>query len=163
MVKIDANGMLLASQVRHQRYPFIEHGTLDVARAIVVHQTDTDITSAVLSSCASGGNGAHFLIEKSGQILQTASLGKRCYHVGRLIKSRCFEIKGSACKDPAVAAWREGGREGHGGPPSSGRARHRARILSARSSPAFHRPRTSTRTPLLSPAAARPLKFVVPS
>lgn len=50
-----------------------------------------------------GGNGAHFLISRDGQIIQTASLLKRCYHVGRLIRSRCLELGANSCKDASLA------------------------------------------------------------
>ncbi|WP_321573680.1 peptidoglycan recognition protein family protein [Nitrogeniibacter aestuarii] len=40
---------------------------------------------------------------KDGRIYQTASVKMRCYHVGRLIKSRCLQLKGSQCKDADLA------------------------------------------------------------
>ncbi|MEK6353293.1 MAG: peptidoglycan recognition family protein [Burkholderia cenocepacia] len=57
---------------------------------IVVHQTDgTTANSTFNSYVKSGANGAHFLIDKSGAIYQTASVYKRTNHVG-LLKSRCL-------------------------------------------------------------------------
>ena len=53
----------------------------------------------MLNAYNSGGNGAHFLIGKDGHIYQTANLLQTCYHVGKLIKSKCLEIDASR---PAV-------------------------------------------------------------
>ncbi|WP_333858876.1 peptidoglycan recognition protein family protein [Denitromonas sp.] len=103
MSSFDAAGMLVSPKVQRQRYSHIEHGSLQRVRAIVVHQTDSGSAQATFNAYAAGGNGAHFLIAKDGRIVQTASIKMRCYHVGRLIKSRCLELKGAACKDAAIA------------------------------------------------------------
>lgn len=103
MSTIDSNGMLIDSRVTPRRFTNIEHGALSGVRAIVVHQTDTDTAQQALNSYGVGGNGAHFLIDENGQILQTASLNSRCYHVGRLIKSKCLTINPSACDTSAMA------------------------------------------------------------
>lgn len=100
---IDADGMLASSRISQKRYTAIEHGPLIAANAIVVHQTDSRTAVSSLSAYTNDGNGAHFLIDKDGTIYQTASVHKRCFHVGRLIKSRCLELKGSACQDPQLA------------------------------------------------------------
>jgi hypothetical protein len=69
-----------------------------------LNQTDSATEQATFSSYAAGGqNGAHFLIAKDGTIYQTASLKRRCYHVGRLIKSRCLTIGAASCADAAYA------------------------------------------------------------
>jgi N-acetyl-anhydromuramyl-L-alanine amidase AmpD len=49
------------------------------------------------------GSGAHFLIEKSSVIYQTASLRKRCYHVGRYIRSKCLAIDKTSCDSAQMA------------------------------------------------------------
>ena len=103
MSSFDTAGMLVSSNVQHQRHSHIEHGALQRIRAIVVHQTDSGSAQATFNAYATGGNGAHFLIAKDGRIMQTASIRMRCYHVGRLIKSRCLELRGAACKDAAIA------------------------------------------------------------
>lgn len=97
MSKIDEHGMLIDNSVTSKRFSHIEHGDLKVIHAIVVHQTDTKTASQTFNSYKGGGNGAHFLIDKSGMIYQTASLKKRCYHVGRRIKSKCLEINKKNC------------------------------------------------------------------
>lgn len=103
MSKLDNDGMLISSRVQLQRYSHIEHGALTAIHGIVIHQTDSSSARSTFNAYAGGGNGAHFLIAKDGRIFQTASTKMRCYHVGRLIRSRCLELKGSACKDAALA------------------------------------------------------------
>lgn len=103
MSSIDQDGMLVDPRVQWQRFAHIEHGTLDAVHGIVVHQTDAPSAQATFNAYNGGGNGAHFLIGKDGRIYQTASVKMRCYHVGRLIKSRCLQLKGSQCKDADLA------------------------------------------------------------
>ncbi|WP_256354614.1 N-acetylmuramoyl-L-alanine amidase [Variovorax sp. dw_308] len=74
MSTIDKDGMLIDSRVLLRRSASIEHGELSGVRAIVVHQTDSSSAQATLNGYQNGGNGAHFLIDKNGQIYQTASL-----------------------------------------------------------------------------------------
>ena len=103
MSSIDALGQLIHPRVVVKRYGHIEHGALSSINTVIVHQTDSPTASATFNAYARGGNGAHFLIAKDGRIFQTASLRKRCFHVGRLIKSRCLALKSSQCKDAALA------------------------------------------------------------
>ncbi|MBB3637039.1 hypothetical protein FHY06_000130 [Variovorax sp. BK613] len=107
MSTIDANGMLIDPKVILRRSPGIEHGTLSGVAAIVVHQTDSPTAESSLNGFQVGGNGAHFLIDKNGQIYQTASVIARCYHVGKLIKSKCLTIDRSTCDTgPWPGCWR---------------------------------------------------------
>lgn len=103
MSNIDKEGMLVHVQVQHRRYPQIEQGALEAARAIVIHQTDADDEQSTFNAYARGGHGAHFLIAKNGTLYQTASLFKRCFHVGARIKSRCLELLKANCRDPEIA------------------------------------------------------------
>ena len=96
---IDTNGMLTNEKVIKKRFPHIEHGNLPAVKAIVVHQTDALTAKHTFNAYNSSGNGAHFLIAKDGIIYQTASLKKRCYHVGRRIKSKCITVNPKSC-DP---------------------------------------------------------------
>jgi N-acetyl-anhydromuramyl-L-alanine amidase AmpD len=100
---LDKRGMLFESRVRQRRFLGIEHGDLDVVRAIVVHQTDGGSAQDAFNSYLAGGNGAHFLIDKDGTIYQTASLNKRCYHVGRLIRSKCLTLDRKTCNSESMA------------------------------------------------------------
>lgn len=103
MSKIDKEGMLIDAKVIIKRFARLEHGNVDAMRAIVLHQTDSPTAAAAFNSYGSSNKGTHFLIDKNGSIYQTASLHKRCYHVGQLIKSRCLEIKKSRCHDKQIA------------------------------------------------------------
>lgn len=106
MSQLNADGMLESPRIQARRFLSIEHGDLDAARAIVVHQTDSSSAQSTFNAYLAGGNGAHFLIDKDGTLYQTASLLKRCYHVGRLIKSRCLELTPTTCGDANLAKTR---------------------------------------------------------
>lgn len=103
MARTNKDGMFEAPRILQQRFTFIEHGDLERVRAIVIHQTDSATTDSTFNAYRSGGNGAHFLIARDGQIIQTASILKKCYHVGRLIRSRCLELGAASCKDASLA------------------------------------------------------------
>jgi N-acetyl-anhydromuramyl-L-alanine amidase AmpD len=103
MAGLDKNGMLSDSKIICKRFTQIEHGSLEAVHAIVVHQTDSGTAQSAFTAYTKGGNGAHFLIDKNGSVYQTASLRRRCYHVGKLIRSRCLEISGKSCPDGAIA------------------------------------------------------------
>lgn len=103
MTTIHKEGMLAHPKVTLKRYQSIEHGSLKGVHAIVVHQTDTTAAQNTFNSYKAGGNGAHFLIDKDGTIYQTASMSKRCYHVGRLIKSKYLTINKNTCTSPDMA------------------------------------------------------------
>jgi N-acetyl-anhydromuramyl-L-alanine amidase AmpD len=103
MSSINKDGMLIDPKVILKRFKHIEHGNIVAVHGIVIHQTDSSNSHSSFGSYASSANGAHFLIAKDGLIYQTASLNKRCFHVGRLIKSKCLEIDKNKCKDPNLA------------------------------------------------------------
>jgi N-acetyl-anhydromuramyl-L-alanine amidase AmpD len=112
MSAINEDGMLIDHRVINRRIFTIEHGLLIAAKAIVLHQTDSSTVQETLNAYVAGGLGAHFLIDKNGQIYQTASLKKTCYHVGRLINSKCFSIDKNTCDSASIAktmamSWRE--------------------------------------------------------
>jgi len=100
---LDNDGMLIDNKISLKRYTSIEHGNLTRVSAVVVHQTDAPTAQHTFNAYNSGGNGAHFLIGKNGQIYQTASTLKRCYHVGRLIKSKCLTLDKNSCDSAAMA------------------------------------------------------------
>ena len=103
MSTINEDGMLINAKVIHRRFPNIEHGQLKGVNAIVVHQTDAPTLQHTLNAYVAGGNGAHFLIDKNGLIYQTASMNRRCFHVGRLIKSKCLVIDKKSCDSESIA------------------------------------------------------------
>ncbi len=99
MSSLGQDGMLISPKVIFKRFKMIEHGDLLNVHGIVIHQTDSGDALSTFNSYCENANGAHFLIGKDGRIYQTASLNKRCFHIGRFIKSKCIELKGSECKD----------------------------------------------------------------
>ncbi len=103
MTTINKDGMLVDKKINLRRFQSIEHGLINSVKAIVVHQTDSSTVQQAFNSYQSGGNGAHFLIGKNGIIYQTASVNKRCYHVGRLIKSKCLTLNKSNCNSSHMA------------------------------------------------------------
>lgn len=103
MSRISASGMLEDLRVIQRRLASIEHGALAQPRAIVLHQTDSPSEESTLHSYATQATGAHFLIGKGGQIHQTASMHRQCYHVGRLIKSKCLALSLAGCRTPTLA------------------------------------------------------------
>lgn len=68
------------SHVQDTRVTLAIHGTIE---------RGPTAAGALDSYKNAGANGAHFLIDKDGTIYQTASVKKRCNHVGNL-KSRCM-------------------------------------------------------------------------
>lgn len=69
----------------------IEGGNLGQVNGIIVHQTGGSTAEGAFSSYQKPkANGAHFLIDRDGQIYQTASLYRDTHHVGTL-RSRCIE------------------------------------------------------------------------
>jgi len=100
---INNSGMLVHNKIIHKRFAGLEHGALNTVHAIVVHQTDTTSAEKALTGYESADNGAHFLIAKQGQIYQTASMQKRCWHVGKRIKSKCLTINMNTCNGEGMA------------------------------------------------------------
>jgi N-acetyl-anhydromuramyl-L-alanine amidase AmpD len=93
--------MLVDPKILPKRFTTLEHGGLAAVHAIVVHQTDTATEQAVFNDYHSKrGIGAHFLIAKSGMIFQTASVKKRCFHVG-VLRAKCLEINPAMCTGSA--------------------------------------------------------------
>jgi N-acetyl-anhydromuramyl-L-alanine amidase AmpD len=103
MLAVNKDGMVVDTRVAIRRFPGIEHGQLQAVHAIVIHQSDTSTTQNSFNGYQSGTNGAHFLIATDGGIYQTASLRKRCYHVGRLIKSKCLAVNRGSCDSTSIA------------------------------------------------------------
>ncbi|WP_087022011.1 peptidoglycan recognition protein family protein [Thaumasiovibrio subtropicus] len=106
VVTVDVDGMLVSDKIHLKRYRNLEHGDLDAVNALVLHQTDTRSSSSVFNSYAVNAHGAHFLIDKSGKIYQTASVKKRCYHVGARIKAKCLTLYQESCSDPELIKFR---------------------------------------------------------
>lgn len=88
MTKIE-DGKVIDKRVEIKTYSSIEHGAIGKVTSIVLHRTGSSKTEGTLDAYAKGQKtGAHFLIDKSGHIYQTANLKKSCHHVGILLP-RC--------------------------------------------------------------------------
>lgn len=91
MLYITRAGHVDAERIKIKIFPGVENGKLEVVNGIVVHQTGGATADGAFSSYSKPkANGAHFLIDRDGQIYQTASLFKVANHVG-LLRSRCLE------------------------------------------------------------------------
>lgn len=92
---IDRVGIVDAERIKVKIFPLIERGKLGAVNGIVVHQTGGSTATSTFTSYSKSDrngrppNGAHFLIEKDGQIYQTASLFRVTNHVG-FLQSRCL-------------------------------------------------------------------------
>ena len=67
-----------------------------------MHQTGADTAQHTFNSYVSSSHGAHFLIDKNGQIFQTALLNQKTHHVGK-IRSRCIETQLCSKSELSVA------------------------------------------------------------
>lgn len=93
MLFIDKNGLIDAERIIIKRFRTIERGKLDKVNGIIVHQTGGSTAASSFNSYRNpGANGAHFLIDKEGNIYQTASVFRVKNHVGN-IRSRCYMEK----------------------------------------------------------------------
>jgi len=93
MLFVDKNGLVDAERIIIKRFSTIERGKLDKVNGIVVHQTGGSTAESSFNSYKhTGANGAHFLIDKDGNIYQTASVFKVTNHVVN-IRSRCYMEK----------------------------------------------------------------------
>lgn len=88
MATVD-KGTLVDPAIEVKLHASIEHGSLDGVKAVVLHRTDSSSATSTLAAYAGGKQtGAHFLIDKSGKIYQTARVDQVCWHVGILL-ARC--------------------------------------------------------------------------
>jgi N-acetyl-anhydromuramyl-L-alanine amidase AmpD len=90
---ISRGGIVDAERIKVKIFSTIERGKLDAVNGIVVHQTNSPTAQGAFNSYANTKgskppNGAHFLIDKDGQIYQTASLFRVTNQVG-FLQSRC--------------------------------------------------------------------------
>jgi hypothetical protein len=91
---VGADGYLTDHAVTRHEVPGLGRSSMGEPVALVMHRTESATAASALKSFASGRDGVqygtHFLIDKDGTIYQTASLGQKTLHVGK-IKSRCVE------------------------------------------------------------------------
>ena len=74
MARIE-KGIVADEKVELKTYSSIEHDNIKKISSIVLHRTDSTSANGTLSAYTNGKkSGAHFLIDKSGPIYQTASM-----------------------------------------------------------------------------------------
>ncbi|PCK08641.1 MAG: N-acetylmuramoyl-L-alanine amidase [Alteromonadaceae bacterium] len=97
------NGKLAGKKVTQKIFPKLHKGVLAAVNAIVVHQTGAPSAQHTFNSYSNANaNGAHFLIDKNGDIYQTALITQKTYHVGKL-QSRCLQVKACSPEELTVA------------------------------------------------------------
>jgi N-acetyl-anhydromuramyl-L-alanine amidase AmpD len=88
MLFVDKDGWVNNPIITTEPRPMIEHEPIGSIRAVVLHRTATANANSVLNAWNTQNEGAHFLISELGNIYQTASLKRQCWHVGK-IYARC--------------------------------------------------------------------------
>ncbi|MFK5891777.1 MAG: peptidoglycan recognition family protein [Pseudomonadota bacterium] len=88
MLKMDIRGWIDNKRIKKDQKSAIEHSPIASINAVVLHRTGSQTASSVLNAWNSKKEGTHFLISENGDIYQTASLKRQCWHVGKLY-SKC--------------------------------------------------------------------------
>lgn len=91
VIYVDSEGYIRNAKVIVDPIPELNKGDINVINAVVLHRTFSATKESALSSFKSG-IGAHFLIDKNGDIYQTAHLSMYVYHIG-YIQARCENEK----------------------------------------------------------------------
>ena len=90
MIMFDPQGWAVNGRIKVEHYAGLQHGKIAAVHGIIVHQTGAATAASTLAQYRQvGSNGAHFLIDKDGTIIQTASVLWKVQHVGPL-KARCL-------------------------------------------------------------------------
>ena len=90
-MEITRDGWVTDKKIIQEPRKLLEHGNIAIINAIVLHRTGSNTAKSVLSAWKSKKEGTHFLISETGDIYQTVSLNKKCWHVGKLY-SRCRSV-----------------------------------------------------------------------
>jgi len=96
------SGKLVDKKVSQKIYKSLHKGNMTTVNAIVVHQTGASTAQHTFNSYTTSSNGAHFLIDKKGQIYQTALTNQKTYHIGK-VRSRCIETKACSKNELSTA------------------------------------------------------------
>ena len=100
-MNIDKQGWAADKKITKEHRPALEHGAIATINSLVLHRTGSSNAKSVLNAWKSKKEGTHFLISETGDIYQTASLVKKCWHVGKLY-SKCRTV-GNCSKEDASA------------------------------------------------------------
>lgn len=98
MLISDLNGYIKNDKIKNETRSAIEHSTIGTINAIVLHRTGSFTAKAVLNAWDTKKEGTHFLISETGEIYQTASIKKQCWHVGKLY-SKCRSTSSCSSED----------------------------------------------------------------
>ncbi|MCP4120090.1 MAG: N-acetylmuramoyl-L-alanine amidase [Desulfobacteraceae bacterium] len=101
MLNVDKEGWVNNVKIVKEHRSSIEHLPLSIINAVVVHRTASVSASSVLNAYKKQKEGTHLLIDENGKVIQTASLKKQCWHVGKLY-SRCKAL--SSCSEEDAEA-----------------------------------------------------------
>ena len=99
MILFDPQGWAVNSRIKAMHFAGLQHGKMTKVAGIIVHQTGAPTAASTLAQYKRpGSNGAHFLIDKDGSIIQTASVLAKIQHVGPvyircLIEHRCHPVE----------------------------------------------------------------------
>ena len=96
MLVADKDGWVNNPKITKEHHSAIEHSPIAVVNAVVLHRTGTGNAASVLNAWKKQKEGTHFLVSENGNIFQTASLKKQCWHVGKLY-SKCRSV--SSCNE----------------------------------------------------------------
>ncbi|MEE3622798.1 peptidoglycan recognition family protein [Nitrospirillum sp. BR 11752] len=107
LMQLDADGWVVDSKVTKSPFPNLKHGTMAAIHGIIVHQTGSPSRDATFNSYRGASpNGAHFLIDKNGDVYQTASVTWKLWHVGKL-RPRCLlQHSCPATEVKLITGWR---------------------------------------------------------
>jgi N-acetyl-anhydromuramyl-L-alanine amidase AmpD len=95
---VNEKGEVKSARVRVDISGNLENGPLTYIRGIIIHQTGAPTAESTINTYrkkrtdSKKTSGAHFLIDKDGSIIQTASLLEKTQHVGP-VKARCLVKK----------------------------------------------------------------------
>lgn len=84
MLISDVNGYIKNNKIKNETRSAIEHSAIGAINSIVLHRTGSVTGKSVLNAWLTKKEGTHFLISEIGEIYQTASIKKQCWHVGKL-------------------------------------------------------------------------------
>jgi N-acetyl-anhydromuramyl-L-alanine amidase AmpD len=94
---VNGEGYIENAGVKRNDISELNQGKIEKINAIVLHRTNSSTKESALSSFKSG-IGTHFLIDKNGDIYQTAGLSTYVYQIG-FIQARCENDKACTSMD----------------------------------------------------------------
>lgn len=100
VIYVNSEGYIENAGVKRNDISELNQGKIEKINAIVLHRTNSSTKESALSSFKSG-IGTHFLIDKNGDIYQTAGLSTYVYQIG-FIQARCENDKACTSMDKKI-------------------------------------------------------------